>query len=243
MISSNSSEESVGTYTARFILFGTIPVAILATIPIVVPPVVHDDTPLIPTETPTIPLVVSTLPLTSLFLYTDSSNSDTSERPPSHDPYEILPAPPGLPQWPAILVLPRQLIPVGRTYRTQPNRVRKMLTARKSVGPLPSHRLALRYSESHSPSDHFSSDDFSSDTSSDSSSGYSSDTSLGHFVPDSSFDSPVASFAGPSRKRRRSLVVSISLATPVPGALSPVRADLLPPRKRIRGSISATDYE
>ncbi|GJW11672.1 putative reverse transcriptase domain-containing protein [Tanacetum coccineum] len=272
-ISSDSSEESVGTSTTRVILFSMIPTAIPATVPIVDPLVDHDGTPLILTETLTIPPVVCTLPHTSPFLYTDSSNSDTSKRPASHDPYEvtvarwrsrvaarssppssptrdlpptlrqILPAPPGLPRRPAILVLPGQPIPVGRPYRTQPNAVRKMLTARKSVGPLPSHRLALRYSESHSPSDHFSPDDFSLDTSSGSSSGYSSDTSLGHSIPDSSFDSPAASFAGPSRKRRRSSTVSISLATPVPGALSPVRADLLPPRKRIRGSISATDYE
>ncbi|GJX36599.1 hypothetical protein Tco_0248156 [Tanacetum coccineum] len=85
-----------------------------------------------------------------------------------------------------------------------------MLTARKSVRSLPSHRLALMYSWSHSPSDHFSPGDFSSDTSSGSSSGYSSDTS------------------------------SVPLAIPVARALSPVRADLLPPRRRNRGSVSTT---
>ncbi|GJS28434.1 hypothetical protein Tco_0489054 [Tanacetum coccineum] len=218
-ISSDSSEESVGTSTAQVILFGTIPIAIPTTVPIVDPHVVHEDTPLIPTETPTIPLVVSTLLHTSPFLYTDSSDSDTPERPPSQDPYEP--------------------IPVGRPYRTQSNRVRKMLTTRKIVGSLPSHRLALRYSESRSLSDHFSTDSFSSDTSS----GSSSDTSSGSFVLDYSFDSPAASFAGPSRKRHRSPTVSVPLASPVPRALSPVRADLLPPRKRIRGFVSATDYE
>nr|GEW75765.1 hypothetical protein [Tanacetum cinerariifolium] len=56
-ISLDSSEESVGTSTACVILFGTIPTAIPATVPIVDPPVVHDDTPLIPTETPTIHLL------------------------------------------------------------------------------------------------------------------------------------------------------------------------------------------
>ncbi|GJT41829.1 hypothetical protein Tco_0941694 [Tanacetum coccineum] len=223
-ISSNSSEESVGTSTARVILFGMIPTTIPATVPIVDPPVVHDDTPLIPTETPTISPVVSTLPYTSLFLYTDSSDSDTFERPPSQDPYEltlarsksrvaarssppspptlrqILPAPPGLPRRPAILVLPGQPFPVGRPYRTQPNRVH----------------------------------DFSSDTSLGSSSGYSSNHSSGHSIPDSSFDSPAASIARPSHKRLRSPIISVPLATPLPGALSPVRVDLLPSRKRIR---------
>ncbi|GJS23398.1 hypothetical protein Tco_0452030 [Tanacetum coccineum] len=210
-ISSNSSEESVRTSTARVILSGAIPTAISATVPIVDPPVVHDDTPLIPKETPTILPLVSTLPHTSLFLYTDSSDSDTSERPPSQDPYEVTIA-----RW----------------------RSRPIL-----VGPLPSHRLALRYSESHSPAGHFSPDDFSSDISSGSSSGYSSNTSSGYSILDSSFDSPAASLAGPSHKRRRSPVASVALATPIPGALSLVRADLLPPRKRIRGFVSTTDYE
>nr|GFC50190.1 hypothetical protein [Tanacetum cinerariifolium] len=50
-----SSEESVRTSTSWVILFGTIPTAIPATVPIIDPPVVHDDTPLTPTETPTIP--------------------------------------------------------------------------------------------------------------------------------------------------------------------------------------------
>ncbi|GJS86177.1 hypothetical protein Tco_0752718 [Tanacetum coccineum] len=265
-IFSDSSKESVGTSTARVILFGTIPTAISTTVPIVDPPVVHDDTPFIRTETPTSSPVVSALPHTSLFLYTDSPNNDTSERPPSKDPYEvtvsrwrsrvaarssppsspthdsppilcqILPAPPGLPHRPAILVLARRPIPVGRPYHTQPNRVRKMLTARKSVRPLPSYRLALRYSKSHSPSDHLLPDDFSSGYSLD----YSSNTSSGHSIADSSFDSPDASFAGPSRKRCISHTVLVPLATPVLGALSHVFADLLPPRKRIRGLASAT---
>ncbi|GJU38594.1 putative reverse transcriptase domain-containing protein [Tanacetum coccineum] len=163
LISSDSSEESVGTSNARVILFGTIPIAILTNVLIVDPPVVHDDTPLIPTETPTIPPVVSTLPHTSPFLYTDSSD--------------------------------RQPIPVARPYRTQPN------------GRVILHQTTL--------------DDFSSDTSSGSSSSYSSDTSSGHYIPYSSFDTPASSFAGPSRKRHRSPAVLVSLATPVPGALSP----------------------
>ncbi|GKE20552.1 hypothetical protein Tco_1432064, partial [Tanacetum coccineum] len=70
LISLDSSKESVGTSTAQVILFGTIPTAIPTTVPIVDPP------------------IVSTLPLTSPFLYIDSSNSDTSKRPPSQDPYE-----------------------------------------------------------------------------------------------------------------------------------------------------------
>ncbi|GJV13181.1 retrovirus-related pol polyprotein from transposon TNT 1-94, partial [Tanacetum coccineum] len=237
--------DSVGTSIAWVILFGTIPTAIPATVPIVEPPVVHDDTPLIPTEIPTIPpdpykdIVAQWR--SRVVVHSSPPSSPTHDSPPTIR--QILPSPPGLPYRPAILVLPGQPIPVGRPYRTQPNDVYKMLTARKSVGPLPSHRLALRYSESHSPSDYFSPNEFSSNTSSGSSSGYSSYTSSGHSIPDSSFDSPAASFSGPYRKRFRSPTALVPLASPVPGALSSIRADLLPPRKRIKGSVSKTNYE
>ncbi|GKE20439.1 hypothetical protein Tco_1431951, partial [Tanacetum coccineum] len=171
LISLDSSDESVGSSPSRIILFGTI----LAEIP---------------AKTPTIPPVVSTLPHTSPFLHTDSSDSDTSKRPPSQDPYEILPALHELPRRPAILILPGQPIPFGRPYGTQPNEVRKMLTARKRVP---------RYPPDHSSSDHFSSDDSSSDSSSDSSLDYSSDSLSGHSLLDSSVDAPATISAGPSR--------------------------------------------
>ncbi|GKC79898.1 hypothetical protein Tco_1130672 [Tanacetum coccineum] len=54
LISSYSSEESVGTSTARVILFGTIPTTLPSTAPTANLPITHDDTPLIPTDTPTI---------------------------------------------------------------------------------------------------------------------------------------------------------------------------------------------
>ncbi|GJS04641.1 putative reverse transcriptase domain-containing protein [Tanacetum coccineum] len=264
-ISSDSSEESVGTSTTRVILSGTLPTTIPSTVPTV--------------DSPTIPPIAPTIQYTSPFVCTDSSDSDTSERPPSQDPYEvivarwrsrvatrssplsppirqILPAPPGLPRRPAILVLPWQPIPVVRPYRTQPNGVLKMLTARKSVGPLPTHRLALRYSADYSSSDHFTSDDSSrdspsdslSETSSDSHSDTSSDSpsrhsSSGHSISDSPCDSPNATSVGPSRKRRRSPTTSVPVVSPVPGALSPIHADLLSPCKRIKDSDFVTDFE
>nr|GEX91076.1 reverse transcriptase domain-containing protein [Tanacetum cinerariifolium] len=128
-----------------------------------------------------------------------------------------------------------QPIPLGRPYRTHPNGVRKMLTAGKRVRALPSGRLVSRYPSDHSSSDHFSSDDSSLDSSSDSSSG--------HSLPDSSVDATATIFARPSRKRCRSPIVLVPLATPVPRALSPIRADLLPPCKRIRGVVTASDYD
>ncbi|GJV39693.1 hypothetical protein Tco_1418133 [Tanacetum coccineum] len=129
--------------TTRVILFGTIPTTILSTAPTTDLPAIHDDTPLVPTDTPTIspsiPTISSiapTIQYTSPFIDTGSSDSDTPDAPPSQDSYEvtvarwrsrvaacssppsspirqILPAPPGLPRRPAVLVLPGQPIPVG----------------------------------------------------------------------------------------------------------------------------------
>ncbi|GKG26099.1 hypothetical protein Tco_0399245, partial [Tanacetum coccineum] len=55
LVSSDSSEESVGTSTGRVILFGTIPTTILDTTPSMIPPTTHIDTTLMPTVSPTIP--------------------------------------------------------------------------------------------------------------------------------------------------------------------------------------------
>ncbi|GKA67511.1 hypothetical protein Tco_0767428 [Tanacetum coccineum] len=54
-VSSDSSEESVGTSTGRVILFGTIPTTIPDTKPFMIPPITHIDTTPIPTISPTIP--------------------------------------------------------------------------------------------------------------------------------------------------------------------------------------------
>ncbi|GKB68919.1 hypothetical protein Tco_0930331 [Tanacetum coccineum] len=266
-VSSDSLEESVGTSTCRVILFGTIPTTVPVTTPVDDSPVIHDDTLLIPTETPTIPPIAPTIQYTSPFIYTDSSDSDTPDTPlsPTHDipPGEItpstrqvLPAPSGAHRRRAVLVSLGRPITFGRPYRYHPIGPVHMLTARKMVGPLPTHRIALRYSEYYSSSYHFTSDDSSRDSSSDSSSKTSSDShsdtssdsssrhsSSGHSISDSPCDPPTAISAGPSRKRRRSPTTSVPIASPIPGILSPVRADLLPPHKRIRDSNSTTDFK
>ncbi|GKE29777.1 hypothetical protein Tco_1445161, partial [Tanacetum coccineum] len=82
-ISSDSSEESVGTSTTRVILFGTIPTTIPPTTPTTDLPVIHDDTLLTPTISPTIPHVAPIIQYTSPFIDTDSSDSDTPDSPPS----------------------------------------------------------------------------------------------------------------------------------------------------------------
>nr|GEY57818.1 hypothetical protein [Tanacetum cinerariifolium] len=184
-ISSNSSEESVWTSTARVILFGMIPTTIPSTTPTVDLPIIHDDTPLIPTDTliispivSLIPLMASTVQYTSPFLCTNLSNSDTID---THHP-----------------------------------RTRMSGLAQKSVGSLPTHRIALRYLANYASSDQFTSDDSSQDSPSDSSletssnshsntSSYSSlrHSSLGYSISDSLRDSLNATSTGPSRKRCR----------------------------------------
>ncbi|GKB34099.1 hypothetical protein Tco_0879041 [Tanacetum coccineum] len=58
----------------------------------------------------------------------------------------------------------------------------------------------------------------------------------------SSPDLPSTS-AGPSRKRRRSPMTSVPALSPVSGALSPVRADLIPSPKRVRDSGCLAEVE
>ncbi|GJZ84365.1 putative reverse transcriptase domain-containing protein, partial [Tanacetum coccineum] len=174
--------------------------------PTIDPPVIHDDTPLISTKTPTISPITSTIPptaptthYTSPFIYTDSSNDDTPDTPPSptHEIPLVKVAPPTsqiLPTSPSVrcrrvtIVSPGQPIPYGRPYRYHPNGPIHMMTARKRVRSLLTHRLTVRHSVDYSSSDHFTSDDssrdspsdLSSETSSDSSSDAISDSSPGH---------------------------------------------------------------
>ncbi|GJX71823.1 hypothetical protein Tco_0308994 [Tanacetum coccineum] len=90
-----------------------------------------------------------------------------------------------------MILAPGQPIPYGRPYRYHLNGPVHMMTARKRVGPLPTHRLAVRHSVDYSSSDHFSSDDSSSssslETSSDSSADASSDSASSRSSSDHSF--------------------------------------------------------
>ncbi|GJS79276.1 putative reverse transcriptase domain-containing protein [Tanacetum coccineum] len=74
-----------------------------------------------------------------------------------------------------MVLAPGQPIPHGRPYRYHLNGPVHMMTARKRVGPMPTHRLAVRHSVDYSSSDHFSSDDSSSSSSSETSSDSSAD--------------------------------------------------------------------
>ncbi|GJY23652.1 putative reverse transcriptase domain-containing protein [Tanacetum coccineum] len=234
LVSSDSSEDSVGTPAGRVILFGTIPTTIPDTTSVITPPTTQTDTTSDPSEDPS-SNHITPLPAISPFLSStdDTTDSDTPDTPPS--PTHA----------------PGQPIPHGRPYRYHLNRPVHMMTTRKRVGPLPVQQLAVRHSVDHSSSDYFSPDDSARDSSSDSSSeassdfhsDASSDSSSRHSLSDhSSLDLPSTS-VGPSRKRRRSPMTSVPALPPVSRALSPVCADLIPSPKRVRDSGYLADVE
>ncbi|GJY63165.1 hypothetical protein Tco_0464625 [Tanacetum coccineum] len=211
-VSSDSSEESVGTSTRRVFLFGIIPTTIHDTTPSVIPPSTHIDTNtdilfLIHSEDPS-SWSLPPLPATSPFLSStdDSSNSDTPDTPPSPThgtPFtemtlstQSTPVASGALRRRVMILAPGQPIPHGRPYRYYLNGPVHMMTTRKRVGSLPTHRLAVRHSVDYSYSDHFASDDSSRDSSSSSSSETSSDPSSDNLSDSSSDHSLPAPSAG-----------------------------------------------
>ncbi|GJW58081.1 hypothetical protein Tco_0104812 [Tanacetum coccineum] len=126
-----------------------------------------------------------------------------------------------------------------------------MMTARKRVGPFLVPQLVVGHPVDHSSLDYFSPDDSARNSSSDSSSeasldfhsDASSDSSSGHSLLDHSSPDLLSTSARLSRKRRRSPMTSVPALSPVSGALSPVRADLIPSPKRVKDSGYLTDVE
>ncbi|GJS66245.1 hypothetical protein Tco_0680809 [Tanacetum coccineum] len=149
----------------------------------------------------------------------------------------------------AILIRLEETIPFGRPYRTHLNGPCKLLTTRKRVGPILARRLALRRVSPHSLDYRSSSDSLPVHSSSldapDQAHSGSSTRDVSPRLESSSRDSserPLHSsshFAGPSRKKCRSPVDSVTSSTPVIRSLAPTHADLLPPRKRFRDSYSS----
>ncbi|GKB03728.1 hypothetical protein Tco_0831871 [Tanacetum coccineum] len=133
---------------------------------------------------------VPDLPLILPFLCFDDSKADgesepAEQRPERHEsltpssefPIAPIVAPLGIRRRSLTLIRPGKAIPFGRPYRTHLNGPRKLLTARKIVGPIPARRLAWRRVSHHSSDRHSSPDSFSS--------GSTSDHSLsGHTPPD-----------------------------------------------------------
>ncbi|GJU32093.1 hypothetical protein Tco_1175682 [Tanacetum coccineum] len=146
------------------------------------------DTEFDPSEDPSSDHILP-LPATSPFLSStnNSSDNDTPDTPPLHThgtPFtkttlstQRSPIASGALRHRVMVLASGQPIPHGRLYRYHLNWTVHMITARKRVGLLPTHCLAVRHSVDYSSSDHFSSDDSSRDSSLSSSSESSSDSS------------------------------------------------------------------
>ncbi|GJW33275.1 hypothetical protein Tco_0053307 [Tanacetum coccineum] len=188
------------------------------------------------------------LPAISPFLSStdDSSDSDTPDTPPSPThgtPFtemtlstQSTPVASGALRRRVMILAPGQPIPHGRPYRYHLNGPVHMMTARKRVGPLPTHRLAVRHSVDYSSSDHFASDDSSRDSSSSSSSETSSDPSSDD-LSDSSSDH---SLPAPSSGMRPSHHLCL-LVPSIPRSYAPISdrpshdfSSASPSRKRSR---------
>ncbi|GKD85159.1 hypothetical protein Tco_1356313 [Tanacetum coccineum] len=240
-ISSDSSDESMGSSISRAILFGSIPIKV---------PIVPTDLPVAPevgADTVASPVGVLELdthsssesgpsesslppvpvaPMVSPFLCLDDSKSDTElpERHVLYTPHDAMvakwrsrvasrPYSPSGSSSPtaSTLEIPTAStleIPTAPIQPAPPTIVAPstdiispiVLTVRKSVEPLPSHRLVLRYTSHHLLSDHFTSNS-TSDSTLDSSSDHSSSD---HFLADhsssghSTSDQSLCGYSSPS---------------------------------------------
>ncbi|GJV69290.1 hypothetical protein Tco_1484799 [Tanacetum coccineum] len=156
-ISSDLSDESVGSSIPRVILIGSIHVEVLVTPEVgaaaVASPTGDDSE----SDTEMPDRHVSSTPHDAMLARWRSRVASRSSSP-TTSTKEIPTAP--IPLAPSAID-----IPIGRLYRIYPGRPCRALTMRKSIRPLPSHRLALRYTSHHldrftsgSSSDHSSSD-------------------------------------------------------------------------------------
>ncbi|GJY33387.1 hypothetical protein Tco_0417856 [Tanacetum coccineum] len=237
-ISSDSSEDSVGTPAGRVILFGTIPTTIPDTTPVITPPATQTDTPVIPTETPIIaPTIPPSPDYTPASL--DYSPASDSESDPSEDPSsDHIPPLPDISPFLSSDDDPTDSdtpdTPSSPTHDTPFTEI----TASTQRSPIiPRRRVMLLASGQPIPYDS------SSEASSDFHSDASSDSSSRHSLSDHSSPDLPSTSAGPSRKRRRSPMTSVPALSPISGALSPVRADLIPSPKRVKDSGYLADVE
>nr|GFA45766.1 hypothetical protein [Tanacetum cinerariifolium] len=206
-------------------------------------PTTHVDTTLTPTEIPNVsPIIPPSLdyipasPDYSPVSDTKSDPSEDSDAPhtppsPSHGTTitKITPSTQGSPAASGalhsrvmILALGHP-IPYGRPYHYHSNGSVHMITARKRVGPLPTHLLAMRHLVDYSSSDLFASNDSSRESPSDSSSETSSDSSLDDLSDSSSSHSSSghSSTAPPSGTRSSHQLCSLVPSDPhLPAAIT-----------------------
>ncbi|GKB48889.1 putative reverse transcriptase domain-containing protein [Tanacetum coccineum] len=244
LISSDSSEDSVGTPAGRVILFGTIPTTIPDTTPVITRPTTHTDTTVIPVETPIIaPTIPPSLDYTPA--YPDYSHASDSESDPSEDPSSdhIPPLPATLPFLSSdddTTDSDTPDTPPSPTYGTP---FTEITSSTQRLPVIPHRRVIILAPRQPIPHgrpysyhlNRLASSDFHSDASSDS--------SLRHSLPDHSSPDLPSTFTGLSRKIRRSPMTSVPASPLISGALSPVRTDLIPSPKWIRSLETATDLE
>nr|GEX28972.1 reverse transcriptase domain-containing protein [Tanacetum cinerariifolium] len=233
-ISSDSSDESIGSPPSQVILFGDIP-TVIPSISMVAPetsttaPVISSTATVIETTIVASPTGSCGLVPYSDFDFDSPDEMDTSE-------YITL--------LPATSPFLYNDSPEASDSSDGPLSPQRIMTARKRVGPLPARRLAWRRVSPRS-SDHRPS---SSSSPTDSSPVHSS----GLDAPDQVHSGcltrvvsprlgypPVRALPHSEAFRRWSPADFVPSPTLVTGSLDPTRADLLPPRKRFRDSYSS----
>nr|GEX12864.1 putative reverse transcriptase domain-containing protein [Tanacetum cinerariifolium] len=250
-ISSDSSDKSVGSPPSWVILFSDISTAIPSTSMITpetsaIASVISSAAPVVETT-----IVASPTRLCGLVPYSNLDSDSPDKRASSE---YITPLPATSPFYSPILLRilihlrllillsnytdpTDEAIPLGRPYGTRPYKPRRVMTARKRVGPLPAHRLSWRRVSPRSSYHH----PYSSSSPTDSSPVHSSGLDAPESSSGDSLERPLHSSlhsARPSRKRCRSPTDSVPSSAPVMGSLAPTRADLLPPCKMLRDSYS-----
>ncbi|GKF08857.1 hypothetical protein Tco_0043081, partial [Tanacetum coccineum] len=149
VISSDSSDECVGSPPSRVILFGDIPTVIPSTFVV-----------LFHMSLLWLRRLLSLQPLDCV------AWSRVTVHPSSSSEFPIAPitALLRIHRWSAILIRPGEAIPFGRPYHTHLNGLHKLLTTRKRVGPLPARSLAWRRVSPRSLDHHSSSSSSSLDS-------------------------------------------------------------------------------
>ncbi|GKD75041.1 hypothetical protein Tco_1333323, partial [Tanacetum coccineum] len=232
LVSSDSLEDSVGTYIGRVILFSTIPTTILDTTPSVIPPTTHIDTTPIPTISPNIP-----------------SSPDYTPASPNYSPApdtESLVASGALRRRVMVLA-PGQPIPYVDYSSSDYFSLDDSLRDSSWSSSLETSSDSSAYVLSDSTSSRSSSDNSLPTPSSDMRPSHHLCSLVPSFPRSSAAisDRPShdSSSVSPSCKRSRSPATSVLLSSHISRALSYVCADLLPSPKRIRSPESATDLE
>nr|GEZ49855.1 putative reverse transcriptase domain-containing protein [Tanacetum cinerariifolium] len=203
--------DSVGTPTGQVILFGTIPTTIPDTTLVIAPPTTQIDTTVIPTETPiiapTIPPSPDYTPASPDYSLASETESDPSENPSSG---HIPPLPAVLPFLSSDDDTTNSDIPDTPPSPTHDTPFTEITASTQRSPVIPRHQVMILAPKQPIPHDR------------------------PHSLSDHSSPDLLSTFAGPSRKRCRSPMTSVPALPLVSGALSLIRANLIPSPKRVR---------